>query len=356
MLELAVRHIPYAFEFGYLLFRQFRPAPRFARRPLAGWRFERFDAYPGEMAHVHGQILAVRHDARAAACAAQQWVSYGGQPCDARHWPAQDDGHGQVITLNQPAVPRLPHVFPILDHVQAAAIADGGHEGTRFRDERAQPCGLAFTGAWPAHSPIAFLLAASNAILMMFSNHAPGSVMNFLVSSMAAAISSSVISRDAPALYPCPQAHCRPLSTYDGSRCFCASISLPMMLICPRFVVDCRFDSYAQVERLLPSGLVADDERLGRAVIAQARYRQCVERLLDDVNRFDHDSPSCAHVPVSIRSGAKGTLRECQPAPRIRFAGRSTTIGCRLGNGSSSRGRAGRILQTQAAARTWIWQ
>ena len=80
---------------------------------------------------------------------------------------------------------------------------------------------------------------------------------------------------------------------YDGSRCFCASISLPMMLSrFLRFVVDCRFDSYAQVERLLPSGLVADDERLGRAVIAQARYRQCVERLLDDVNRFDRDGRS----------------------------------------------------------------
>ena len=48
---------------------------------------------------------------------------------------------------------------------------------------------------------------------------------------------------------------------YDGSRCFCASISLPMMLICPRFVVDCRFDSYAQVERFPPSGLVAEHIR-----------------------------------------------------------------------------------------------
>ena len=73
-----------------------------------------------------------------------------------------------------PVIPRLPHGFPILDDVQAAPLADGDNEGTRFRDERAKPCWFAFTGAWPAHSSIAFLLAASNAILMMFSNHARG--------------------------------------------------------------------------------------------------------------------------------------------------------------------------------------
>nr|DAG78121.1 MAG TPA: hypothetical protein [Caudoviricetes sp.] len=309
------------------------------------------------MTHVHGQILAVRSDACISAGATEQRVADGGKPRDAGQRPAEDYRHGQVVTRHTPVIPRLPHGFPILDDVQAAPLADGGHEGTRFRDERAQPCGLAFTGAWPAHPSIAFLLAASNAILMMFSIHAPGSVMNFRVSAMAAAISSSVISRDAPALYPRPHAHCRPLSMYDGSRCFCASISLLMMLIrFLRFVVDCRFDSYAQVERLLPSGLVADDECLGRAVIAESCVGERVEGLLDEINRFGHDSPSCAYVPVSIRSGAKGTFRECQPAPRIRFVGRSITIGCRLGNGSSSRGRAGRILQTQAAARTWIWQ
>ena len=217
MLELAVWHVPYAFEFGYLLLRQFRPAPWLAWRAFPFRRFERFDAYPGEMTHVHGQILAVRSDACISAGATEQRVADGGKPRDAGQRPAEDYRHGQVVTRHTPVIPRLPHGFPILDDVQAAPLADGDNEGTRFRDERAKPCWFAFTGAWPAHSSIAFLLAASNAILMMFSIHAPGSVMNFRVSAMAAAISSSVIPRDAPALYPRPHAHCRSLSMYDGS-------------------------------------------------------------------------------------------------------------------------------------------
>nr|DAF35648.1 MAG TPA: hypothetical protein [Caudoviricetes sp.] len=243
------------------------------------------------MTHVHGQILAVRSDACISAGATEQRVADGGKPRDADQRPAEDYRHGQVVTRHTPVIPRLPHGFPILDDVQAAPLADGDNEGTRFRDERAQPCWFAFTGAWPAHSSIAFLLAASNAILMMFSIHAPGSVMNFRVSAMAAAISSSVISRDAPALYPRPHAHCRSLSMYDGSRCFCASISLLMMLIrFLRFVVECRFDSYAQVDGLLPSGLVAEHIRLGRRLAAQARYGQGVECLLGEINRFGHGS------------------------------------------------------------------
>ena len=121
-------------------FDSFGPPHGLPWRAFPFRRFERFDAYPGEMTHVHGQILAVRSDACISAGATEQRVADGGKPRDAGQRPAEDYRHGQVVTRHTPVIPRLPHGFPILDDVQAAPLADGDNEGTRFRDERAKPC------------------------------------------------------------------------------------------------------------------------------------------------------------------------------------------------------------------------